>query len=82
MIADTEIVVLALFILIIFLLLMIAWHEDSTLPLFPAGIVTQLFAFDSWTVTADLNIALALSMVGIVILLIPIASALRGRPSA
>jgi hypothetical protein len=62
-------------------LLIIAWYDDSVAWFIPAGIVMQLIAFQGWTVTSSLPVAISLSVVGIVTLLVPIGHALRGKPS-
>jgi hypothetical protein len=78
---DTNAYIFILLLLAYVVLLIIAWYDDSVAWFIPAGIVMQLIAFQGWTVTTSLPVAISLSVVGIVTLLVPIGHALRGKPS-
>jgi hypothetical protein len=78
---DTPTWIFIFLILAYIALLGTAWFDDSIAWFIPAGIVMQLIAFQGWTVTTSLPVAISLSVVGIVTLLVPIGHALRGKPS-
>jgi hypothetical protein len=78
---DSGIWIFIFLLLAYVVLLIIAWYDDSVAWFIPAGIVMQLIAFQGWTVTSSLPVAISLSVVGIVTLLVPIGHALRGKPS-
>ncbi len=81
MIADSDIIALAVFLFVILLLLALTYLEDSVFYLFPCGVAALLFSGEVWTVTADVYLSIIVALVGISILIIPTARIIGGRPA-